>query len=95
MAHTRPRILIVDHDVDNREMLPVWLDREQDRFEICTASSCREAREMIIRHRFDVYILDYLMPDVTGGRFLQGGPRARSKWSDYRLQRNEHSERAH
>ena len=66
MSFPRPRILIVDHDVDNCEMLPIWLDPDQDRYDITTTYSCREARELTIKTRFDAYILDYLMPDMTG-----------------------------
>jgi DNA-binding response OmpR family regulator len=69
MFYQRPRILIVDHDVDNCEMLPILLDRNMDRYEITTTYSCREAREMIRRRRFDLYILDYFMPDMTGAQF--------------------------
>lgn len=64
--YTRPRILIVDHNVDNCEMLPIWLDRNQNQYEITTTYSAREARELTIKRRFDVYVLDYLMPDMTG-----------------------------
>lgn len=71
MPHVRPRILIVDHDVDNREMLPVWLDRGQDIYDITTAAACREARNMIVHQRFDVYVLDYLMPEMTGAEFAK------------------------
>jgi CheY-like chemotaxis protein len=69
MFNTRPRILIVDHDVDNCEMLPIWLDRNMDRYDITTAYSCRDARDLIGRRRFDLYILDYFMPEMTGADF--------------------------
>jgi CheY-like chemotaxis protein len=65
----RPRILVVDNDADNREMLPLWLDRGQGRYEVITAASGREARELIVQRRFDVYILDYRMPEMTGSEF--------------------------
>ena len=71
MPHTRPRILVVDNDVDNREMLPVWLDRGREVYNISTAADCREARNMIVARRFDVYVLDYLMPEMTGAEFCR------------------------
>lgn len=64
--YARPRILIVDYDVDNCEMLPIWLDRHQNKYEITTTYTCREARDLTVRNRFDLYIFDYLMPDMTG-----------------------------
>lgn len=69
MSYTHPRILIVDHDVDNCEMLPIWLDRNGDRYDFTTCYSYREARDLIEMRRFDLYILDYLMPDMTGAQF--------------------------
>ena len=69
MFNPRPRILIVDNNVDNCEMLPIWLDCNMDRYEIITAYTCREARDKIGRRRFDLYILDYFMPEMTGADF--------------------------
>ena len=64
--YARPRILIVDYDVDNCEMLPLWLDRNENKYDITTAYTCREARDLTVKRRFDAYILDYLMPEMTG-----------------------------
>ncbi|HEV8591497.1 MAG TPA: response regulator [Pyrinomonadaceae bacterium] len=68
MPFTRPRILIVDHEVDNGEMLPIWLDRNGTKYDFTTCYSSREARDLTEAKCFDLYILDYLMPDVTGAQ---------------------------
>jgi two-component system response regulator HydG len=68
--YLKPRILVVDDDVDNCEMLPIWLDRQQNKYDITTGYSCREARELTVQRRFDLYILDYLMPDMTGAELV-------------------------
>lgn len=67
MPFRRPRILIVDHQVDNCEMLPIWLDRNGTKYDFTTCYSAREALGLTAGRPFDLYILDYLMPDMTGG----------------------------
>lgn len=58
------RILIVEDDVDSREMLQVLL--QQDGHDVVCAGSGIEAWEIFDRGRFSVIISDWLMPGVDG-----------------------------
>jgi DNA-binding response OmpR family regulator len=64
MSNARPRILYVDDHADTREMLRVLL--EIAGYEVRTAASCAEAMAMIAGTKFDLFILDYHLPDGAG-----------------------------
>jgi OmpR-family two-component system manganese-sensing response regulator len=60
-----PRILYVDDDVDNCEMMKYWI-REECGCDIAIAMDGEGALEMIESQYFDLFLLDYCLPDTTG-----------------------------
>jgi DNA-binding response OmpR family regulator len=60
-----PRILYVDDEPDNLEMMRYWL-REDCGLDVTTALDGESAMEHIRKEFFDIYLLDYCLPDTTG-----------------------------
>ncbi|MEQ1762340.1 MAG: response regulator [Pyrinomonadaceae bacterium] len=60
-----PRVLYVDDDVDNCEMMKYWI-REECGCDIAIAMDGKHALEMIDSEFFDLFLLDYCLPDTTG-----------------------------
>ena len=60
-----PRILYVDDDVENCEMMKYWI-REECGCDISIATDGDEAMKMIDSEFFDLFLLDYCLPDTTG-----------------------------
>ena len=65
----RARILVVDDDEDNREVLRRRLER--DGHAPSCAADGREALERIAGERFDLVLLDVMMPEMDGYETLQ------------------------
>jgi PAS domain S-box-containing protein len=63
-ALTRLRILVVDDDLDNRELIAFTL--EQQGAQVTTAASAAEAFEVITQADVDILISDVGMPDEDG-----------------------------
>lgn len=59
-----PRILYVDDDVAACEMLAFWL-REDCGFDVTAAVDGKQAEALIGSEYFDLFILDYCLPDTT------------------------------
>jgi DNA-binding response OmpR family regulator len=60
------RILYVDDDADSLEVMQLWLAHDSDRYLVKAVSSARDALNAINEEKFDLYILDFQMPDVDG-----------------------------
>lgn len=60
-----PRVLYVDDEKENCEMMEYWLRTECD-MDVTTALDGLQALGHIDREFFDVYLLDYCLPDTTG-----------------------------
>jgi CheY-like chemotaxis protein len=60
-----PRVLYVDDDVDNCEMMKYWI-REECGCDISIATDGKSALELIDSEFFDLFLLDYCLPDTTG-----------------------------
>ncbi len=58
------RILVVDDDPNNREILDRWLTR--DGHSVISAGSGREALEILREQTVDLVLLDMMMPDMSG-----------------------------
>jgi DNA-binding response OmpR family regulator len=59
-----PRVLIVDDNLESRELLARRLQRET--FEVVQVASGREALDLIDPRRFDLALVDVMMPDMNG-----------------------------
>jgi CheY-like chemotaxis protein len=59
-----PRVLYVDDDLDNLEMMTYWI-REECGYDIAVAVDGKEAFQLIETEYFDLFLLDYCLPDVT------------------------------
>jgi diguanylate cyclase (GGDEF)-like protein len=68
-ASVKPRILVVDDVPDNREVLVRRLVRRG--FETEEAAGGREALDKLVRQRFDLVLLDIMMPDMSGNEVLR------------------------
>lgn len=67
------KLLLVDDEPSIREPLAEFLERE--RFDVTAAAGAAEAREIVARERFDLALLDIMMPGEDGlslARFLIG-----------------------
>jgi phosphoserine phosphatase RsbU/P len=63
-------LLVVDDNEDNRYMLTRRLERE-GYTNLTTASDGREALDLLRRHRFDLVLLDIMMPEMDGYQVLE------------------------
>ena len=68
MIGKRTHILVVDDDTRLRSLLTRFL-REND-FMVSSAKGADEAREMLKEYKFDILIVDIMMPNETGLEFL-------------------------
>lgn len=59
-----PKVLYVDDDAENGEMMMYWI-REECGCDISVAMDGKEALAMIDREYFDLFLLDYCLPDTT------------------------------
>jgi two-component system, OmpR family, response regulator len=59
-----PRVLYVDDDAENGEMMTYWI-REECGCDIAVAIDGKQAMDMIEREFFDLFLLDYCLPDTT------------------------------
>lgn len=67
MGPVRPKILVVDDELANLELLVRTLRR---RYEVITARSGKEALELLRGDRFAAILSDQRMPEMTGTEFL-------------------------
>ena len=68
MEHVKAHILVVDDDTRLRSLLQRFL-REND-FYVSAAKDAFAAREMLKNYKFDLLIVDFMMPGETGLQFL-------------------------
>jgi adenylate cyclase len=78
-ARTGGRILVVDDNAGNRDMLSRRLDREG--YSVDTASNGREALEKLETGGFDLVLLDIVMPELDGFTVLRS-IRADPRWKE-------------
>ncbi|HYH09575.1 MAG TPA: response regulator [Thermoanaerobaculia bacterium] len=64
-----PTVLIVDNDAPVRFLLRVLMER--DGFAVTEAANGNEARVVLSTRRFDVILLDLMMPEVSGYDLLE------------------------
>lgn len=61
---TRPRVLVVDDEVDIRQLVAIKLRKEG--FDVLTAENGRQALETALGEAPDLVLLDIALPDVDG-----------------------------
>jgi CheY-like chemotaxis protein len=66
MQTITPRILCVDDDADNREMIETMLRFSDADFEFAAAATPEEGLRLAAAQRFDLYLLDYRFARMTG-----------------------------
>ena len=62
-------ILVVEDDVDLSEVFNILLSKEG--FDVTNAYDGREALELLSKERYDLILLDLIMPNVDGRSFLR------------------------
>jgi sigma-B regulation protein RsbU (phosphoserine phosphatase) len=65
----RGKVLVVDDDENNRDMLSRQISREG--YQVQTAASGRDALELLQTQQVDLILLDVMMPDMDGYAVLQ------------------------
>ena len=66
MRSTHPRILCVDDDGDNAELVCLMLRSSDAAYEVESVTHPDEALKLVAEGEFDLYILDYRYPHTTG-----------------------------
>jgi PleD family two-component response regulator len=69
MTNYSPTILYIDGETEQRLFLAALL--EYRGFRVRTARRALDALELIATERFDVVIVDYALPDMTGAQLAQ------------------------
>ena len=64
----KPHILCVDDDDKIRELLKVFL--RKNNFYVSTAQSVDKANKLLNLFSFDIIVLDIMMPKISGTEFL-------------------------
>nr|WP_281246263.1 methanogen output domain 1-containing protein [Methanolobus profundi] len=62
-ATTQPKILVVDDEIMNIELLRAYLE---EKYDVVSAMNGQEALDLIPEERPDVILLDVMMPDING-----------------------------
>lgn len=70
MSTFGPRVLVIDDDDCIRDVLVTVLEVLGD-FEVTPASSAHTAYELLLVERFDLVLLDAMMPRVSGRQLLE------------------------
>ncbi len=65
------RVLLVDDEAELLNQAKIFLEREDDRFEITTSQTVEEALQLIENEELDAVVSDYRMPDKDGIEFLK------------------------
>lgn len=68
MDKDKPHILVVDDDTRLRSLLQRFLREQQ--FAVSTAKDAPQARSFLQQYKFDMLIVDVMMPGETGFEFL-------------------------
>ncbi len=87
MFTKRHRILYVDDDQDNCRMMKAWLSNRNYRYDVSAVCSAEDAISLIADTRFDLHILDYCLPMMSGAELCRFIRRRRFPHTDTDLQR--------
>jgi two-component system OmpR family response regulator len=62
---------MIDDDADNCEMMPLIINCGNSDYDIVTCDNPIVARTLLATEHFDLLILDYVMPGITGPDFCK------------------------
>ncbi|MHA2365181.1 MAG: PAS domain S-box protein, partial [Candidatus Hodarchaeales archaeon] len=65
------RILFVDDEISLLQLSKTFMEREDERLEVETASSAINALELLEKENYNAIVSDYQMPSMDGLRFLE------------------------
>ena len=71
MVNERQKVLIVDDNDAHRELIKASLNSNYDNLTVCEANDSIDAVEMLRESKYDLIILDYMMPWMNGIEFLE------------------------
>lgn len=60
------RILYVDDDSDTCLLMSLLIEQSNENYAVSAVESVKKALDLINESAFDLYILDYRMPEMTG-----------------------------
>lgn len=63
---SNPRILYVDDDKDSCELMGLLLEQDDENYEVIAISDAEKAANLIGDLSFDLYILDFRLPGLSG-----------------------------
>ncbi len=66
MSLLSPSILYVDDNADSREVISLMLNIADDNYEVTTVDRADKAISLISGRNYDLYILDYRLPELDG-----------------------------
>lgn len=66
-----PRILFVDDNEDTCELVKYLLTRADNEYAVTTVSTAQNAVNFIESEAFDLYILDYRLPEISGAELCR------------------------
>jgi CheY-like chemotaxis protein len=66
MRSLSPNILYVDDNADSCEVISFLLNIADNKYDVTTAESADKALNLIKVQNFDLYILDYRLPEIDG-----------------------------
>ena len=66
MRSLSPSILYVDDNADSCEVISLMLNFADDKYDVTTVDSADKALDLIERWDYDLYILDYRLPEIDG-----------------------------
>jgi len=66
MRSLSPTILYVDDNADSREVISFLLNIGDNKYNITTADSAGKALKLMEVQNYDLYILDYRLPEIDG-----------------------------
>lgn len=71
MRFSQSRILYVDDDKDACEMISFLLGHSDENYAVTSVFTAKEASALIANQTFDLYILDYALPEISGVEFCR------------------------
>ena len=71
MSDAAKRILYVDDDPDSCELMSVWLTADGTEYDVTVVSTAQDANMLIADAGFDLYILDYCLPELSGAELCR------------------------